>query len=93
MLLPGRRAAGRRTAVATLLLSAPLRDWRAARPKLDPLRYSVARIADDIAYGAGVIAGSVRAGTGEPLRPLVMRTPLRTAPTPAPATAPEDAHG
>ncbi len=56
--------------VAVLLLClAPTVDWWRRRPGLDPLRWLVASVADDLAYGAGVWTGCVRAGTFGPLVP------------------------
>lgn len=72
---PGRRAASRRAVTVALLLSGAVRDWRASGRDLDPVRYCAARIADDVAYGAGVVAGSLRARTTEPLRPVLRRAP------------------
>ncbi len=55
----------RRTA-AVLLLARPL---AAHRPPADPIRYAFASIADDMAYGAGVLTGCVRARAVRPLVP------------------------
>jgi mycofactocin system glycosyltransferase len=68
---------GRRAAAASLLLGPPLTEWVARRPALDPVRFTLVRVADDIAYGAGVWAGCVRANTGRPLRPTIAWRPLR----------------
>ena len=51
------------------MITPVLRDWLTLRPSLDPIRWSLASIADDIAYGAGVWRGAVSAGTVTPLRP------------------------
>jgi mycofactocin system glycosyltransferase len=59
----------RRTAAASLLVGPALADWVTRRPDLDPIRFTVARVADDIAYGAGVWIGSARTGTTAALRP------------------------
>ena len=56
----------RRTAAA-LLLARPLAGWF-GRP-VDPVRYTLASIADDVAYGAGVLTGCVRSRTAIPLVP------------------------
>lgn len=66
--LPRTRAA----ALATLL-AAPARDCVRLRPALDPLRFAALSVADDLAYGAGVWAGALRARTGRPLRPRIVR--------------------
>jgi hypothetical protein len=60
--------ATRRSALA-LLVAAPLAAWARARPPLDPLRWTVASIADDIAYGAGVWCGCASDRSIAPLRP------------------------
>jgi mycofactocin system glycosyltransferase len=41
------------------------------RPKLDPLRFSLARRLDDLAYGAGVWWGAVKARSAAVLAPVV----------------------
>lgn len=69
----------RRAATATVLLPA-LADWARRRPRLDPLRHVAATVADDVAYGAGVWAGSVRARTVDPLLPRVSASPPTSAP-------------
>ena len=62
----GRR--GRRAATA-LLLVPPIVDWVRQRPDLDLPRWVVASVADDLAYGAGVWIGCLRARTFAPLVP------------------------
>ena len=65
----------RRAAAAVLLVSLPpLVEWWRRRPALDPLRWTVAAIADDMAYGAGVWAGAVRARSLGPLLPSLRLT-------------------
>lgn len=98
--LPGHRAGDRRAVAAALLLSGPLRDWRAGRPGRGPARFVCEWIGDAIAYGAGVITGCVRAGTSEPIRPALTGTLLRPAAarnTPAASTttrsSAKDSHG
>lgn len=54
---------------ATLLLLPPLTEWATRRPALDPVRWSLAAIADDAAYGTGVLLGCGRHRTLAPLRP------------------------
>ena len=61
----------RRPAAAALVLAPPLVQWRQRRPDLDPVRWSVASIVDDVAYGAGVWAGCLRARSWGPLVPAV----------------------
>ncbi|HEY3749240.1 MAG TPA: mycofactocin biosynthesis glycosyltransferase MftF [Pseudonocardiaceae bacterium] len=70
-LLAPRASAGRRVAAASLLFGPSLLTWATRRPALDPVRYALGGMADDVAYGAGVIAGSVRARTWVPVRPVV----------------------
>ncbi len=67
----------RRLAAASLLLGPPLAEWARHRDALDPVRFVLGRLADDIAYGSGVLAGCVAARTAAPLRPRVGRRPLR----------------
>jgi mycofactocin system glycosyltransferase len=72
--LPGERQPwGRRLAAASLLLGPALEGWRTRRPGLDPVRFTVASLADDIAYGAGVWTASMRARHLTALRPRVAR--------------------
>ena len=54
----GRR--GRRAALA-LVLVPPVVDWVRRRPDLDIFRWVAASVADDVAYGAGVWIGCLRA--------------------------------
>ncbi len=61
----------RRTALA-LLLAAPVRDYARLRPSLDPLRFVALSVADDLSYGAGVWAGSLRSRTHRALRPRIV---------------------
>jgi hypothetical protein len=73
--LVSRRA--RRVALVAALL--PLLDWRADRPRLDPVRYLGLRLLDDAAYSAGVWRGVWRERTLDPLLPAfpeVVRRPL-----------------
>jgi mycofactocin system glycosyltransferase len=62
-----------RWAVASLLAGRPLVAYVTRRPDLDPLRFALAGVADDVAYGAGVWTGCVRARTTVPVRPVVVR--------------------
>lgn len=58
--------------VATFsLVTPPLVDWWRKRPDLDPLRWVLASVADQWAYGAGVWVGCIRAGSFRPLIPTV----------------------
>lgn len=64
--LLSRRA--RRVALAATLF-APLVEWLDRRPRLDPLRWTVMRLLDGAAYGAGVWVGCFRERTIDPLVP------------------------
>ncbi|MBX6354749.1 MAG: mycofactocin biosynthesis glycosyltransferase MftF [Micromonosporaceae bacterium] len=74
--LPGRRWR-LRLAAASLVLGPGLDAWRSRRPALDPVRFTLASIADDVSYGAGVWYASVRHRTLTALRPAVARRPDR----------------
>jgi mycofactocin glycosyltransferase len=72
--LPGeRRPWACRLAAASLVLGPGLTAWRRHRPPLDPVRFTVAAIADDVSYGAGVWYASLKHGTLAALRPAVAR--------------------
>lgn len=60
-----------RSAAIALLTASPLLEWRRRRPRLDPLRWCGAAIADDVAYGAGVWWGCARSRTLRPLLPTL----------------------
>ena len=68
---------GRRAAAASLLLGPALNTHAECKPELDPVRFTLARIADDICYGAGVWAGCLRERTLVPVKPVVSLRPLR----------------
>lgn len=70
VLLAVRRPATR-GAVTVLLAVDPMQRWWRDRPPLDPLRWTLACLADDAAYGSGVVAGALRARTATPLIPLL----------------------
>jgi mycofactocin system glycosyltransferase len=56
---------------AAALLGPALADWSHHRDTLDPLTYAAFHVADDLAYGCGVWAGSIAAGTGRALWPSI----------------------
>jgi mycofactocin system glycosyltransferase len=93
----GGGARRRRLAIAALVLTGPLSEWRSRPATLGPLSFVGARLADEVAYGSGVIVGSIRAGTLEPLRPVLtgrmLRIPARAVrsapPSPTPSPAPD----
>jgi mycofactocin glycosyltransferase len=72
----------RRAAIASLALGPPLTAWSARRRSLDPVRYVLGHLADDLAYGAGVWAGALRARSMAPVRPAIAWHPFRTGPAP-----------
>ena len=75
--LPGERGPwGRRLAAASLILGPGIAAWRTGRPQLDPVRFTVASIADDLAYGAGVWSASLRARNLAAMRPVIARRPV-----------------
>lgn len=49
------------------------------KPKLDPVRFGVARRLDDIAYGGGVWWGALRGRSAKALMPAIIRTPKTDA--------------
>jgi hypothetical protein len=61
---------GRRFLAGALLVGSAA-DYVARRPRLDPLRFTVLRAADDLAYAAGVWVGCARARAVAPLMPAV----------------------
>lgn len=61
--------AGRAGAAAMLI---PIvREWVSRRPPVDPARYTALRLAEDAAYGSGVISGAVRSRRPAVLLPRV----------------------
>jgi len=61
-----------RRAAALALVVPALGDWLDHRDDIDPVRYAAFHVADDVAYGAGVWAGCLEAGTIEPLVPRIV---------------------
>jgi mycofactocin glycosyltransferase len=68
---------GRRAAAASLLIGPALKAYAEGKPELDPVRFALARIADDICYGAGVWTGCLRERTLIPVMPVLSWRPLR----------------
>jgi mycofactocin system glycosyltransferase len=64
-----------RRAAAVALLTPAVHEWWTSGAELDPVRYALLHVADDVAYGTGVWAGSLRART---LRPLLPRLIVRS---------------
>jgi mycofactocin system glycosyltransferase len=81
MARPGGKSAtrrwGRRAAAASLLLGPAVNAYAECKPELDPVRFTLARIADDICYGAGVWVGCLRERTLVPVKPTVSWRLLR----------------
>jgi hypothetical protein len=63
---------GRRFLAGALLVGATA-DYATRRPALDPVRFTALRVADDLAYAAGLWAGCLRARTLTPLMPEARR--------------------
>ena len=61
----------RRTPVLCVLLAPPLVEFVRRRPPVDPLRWTLAVWADDVAYGLGVWTGCLRERTLRPLLPRI----------------------
>lgn len=66
----------RRLALASLLAGPLAAEWLRARPRLDPLRFTLAYLADEAAYGAGVYRGALRERLITPLLPKLAPRPL-----------------
>jgi len=62
--------------VAAVTVPAVL-EWRRLRPQLDPVRWTAVRLADDLAYGAGVWRGCLRARSFAALKPDLTSWPGR----------------
>jgi len=78
-----RARAGRRLALASLLAGPPAAAWLRSRPRLDPVRFALGYLADEVAYGAGVYRGAAAERLAAPLLPRVAWRPLPKAATPA----------
>ena len=72
--LLSRRA--RRAALVASTLPAAI-DWWSTRPSLDPLTYIALRNLDDVAYGAGLWGGALRARSLDAIRPDLTSWPKR----------------
>jgi len=82
----------RRAAAGSLLLGPPLTAWIARRQALDPVRYVLGHLADDVAYGTGVWAGALRARSTAPVRPVIAWHPFRADPASRPEPPPRPGH-
>ncbi|HZE65314.1 MAG TPA: mycofactocin system glycosyltransferase, partial [Sporichthyaceae bacterium] len=79
LVLAGLLARRTRPGVAALVLAEPLAAWWTRRAQAtDPLRWTITHLAEDVAYGVGVIAGCARTRTVAPLLPRIQR--VRTRP-------------
>ncbi|MEV5539011.1 mycofactocin biosynthesis glycosyltransferase MftF [Saccharopolyspora shandongensis] len=58
-------------AVLALVLLRNLLDWARKKPPLDPIRWCLARTADDLAYGCGVARGALRSRSPASLMPFL----------------------
>lgn len=68
LLLAAARRRLRVPVIASVVVPLAL-DYRRRRPQLDPLRWGIAALADDVSYGAGVWRGCVASGQWRPLFP------------------------
>jgi mycofactocin system glycosyltransferase len=68
---------GRRAAAASLLLGPPLTAYAQRKPEMKSAAFTLAHVADDVCYGAGVWAGCLRGRTARPLLPIVSWRPVR----------------
>ena len=71
LLMAGLASRRLRWPAAAVLVAPALHRWWVEQPTLDPLRYTAAHVADNLAYAVGLWAGSARARTAEPLVPEV----------------------
>src|SRR5262249_60539379 len=83
----------RRAAATSLLLGPPLAAWSARHRSLDPVRYVLGHLADDVAYGTGVWVGALRARNTAPVRPVIAWHPFRTGLGARPEPPPGPDHG
>ncbi|GAB2478219.1 mycofactocin biosynthesis glycosyltransferase MftF [Jatrophihabitans fulvus] len=77
LLLAALRPRATRAGAIAVLAVPPLVAWRRAGGRttgLDPVRFAALALADDLAYGAGVITGCLRHRTTVPLRPRRARS-------------------
>jgi mycofactocin system glycosyltransferase len=71
--LPRKRRLGRIAALVGLAVATPVGEHRARRSDVALPRFVAGRIADDVAYGAGVYAGCAKQRTLAPLKVVVRR--------------------
>jgi mycofactocin system glycosyltransferase len=73
--------------IAALSCLPYLAEWFQSRPRLDPLRWTAARIIEDVAYGCGVWVGCMRSRSLAPLLPRIVSHRVRRSghhPPPSP---------
>jgi mycofactocin system glycosyltransferase len=66
-----------RVCVAAAVVVPALLEWRTLRPPIDPLRWTLLRLADDVVYGAGVWRGCLRERSVAALLPDLRSWPGR----------------
>ncbi|MGX7680051.1 mycofactocin biosynthesis glycosyltransferase MftF [Jatrophihabitans sp. DSM 45814] len=66
-----RSRAWRAGVIVALLAASPIREWSRQRPPIDVASWTAAVLCDDLAYGAGVWAASIRQGHLRAVRPRV----------------------
>jgi mycofactocin glycosyltransferase len=71
LLVAASRSRRSRPVVVASVLAPPLVEWAKRRPVVDPVRWTLAVWADDVAYGLGVWTGCLRGRTMRPLLPRV----------------------
>ncbi|UGS35336.1 mycofactocin biosynthesis glycosyltransferase MftF [Capillimicrobium parvum] len=64
-----------RAPAALLLAGAPVVTWVRRRPALDPVRWTLASVCEDVAYGAGVWRACASQRTVDPVRLVFIRRP------------------
>lgn len=67
----------RKLAAASLLAGPVVAGWLRSDRRLDPAHFAAAAVADDLAYGTGVLAGCVQQRTVRPLIPHTTRRSTR----------------
>ncbi len=73
----------RRLAVLSLILGPPIRDWLPRRGDIGIIPFVLGRLADDLAYGAGVWTGAAAARSGLALRPKIINQQTSIARSPS----------
>jgi mycofactocin system glycosyltransferase len=77
VLLGGLSGKRTRFAAAALLVAGPAHTWWTTRPAGGKVAFALGHVAEDVAYGAGVVAGAARARTLRPLLPIRARRSAR----------------